>query len=59
MTRSITVRVVYMHERGFFARNKEMLREDFEALVKAIENKVQVSDATGQIIYAEEACRTI
>lgn len=57
-TNHITVRCVYLHNGGFFAKNKEMPREDFEALKAAIEAKVAIEDATGRIVHAEEAYKT-
>lgn len=58
MTDHVTVRCVYIHDGGFFSKNKEMPREDFEALKRSIENKVYVNDHTGRIVHAEEAYKT-
>lgn len=57
--KTIIVRCVYIHERGFFARNHEMLPEDFEALKKRLSEKLTVEDSIGRISYAEEAHKTI
>lgn len=52
MADHVIVRCVYVH---FFAKNKEMSREDFEALKAAIKAKKMVEDSIGTIIHAEEA----
>lgn len=55
MSDTLSVRCVYLHDGGFFAKNKTMPREDFEALKKAIESKQHITDSTGKIIHVEEA----
>lgn len=56
--KTITVRVVYEHNGGHFARNKEMSVRLFEEIKRDIDLKRVVSDNTGRIIYVEEAYKT-